>query len=70
MLVLSRKIGESIHIGDEIEIVAVRFERNAVRLAIKAPVDVKIYRGELYREIHARENAESSERSVKTQGAP
>lgn len=66
MLVLSRKIGETIHIGDEIEVVVARFDRNVVRLAIKAPAEMKIYRGELYREIRAEGEIESGERPVKT----
>lgn len=47
MLILSRKIGETIMVGDEIEIVLTRIERDSVRIAINAPKSVKIYRAEL-----------------------
>jgi len=47
MLVLSRKPGESIFIGDDIEIVITRIEYNEVRIAISAPKDLLIVRGEL-----------------------
>lgn len=47
MLVLSRKVGETIMIGDEIEVILTRIERDTVRLAIKAPKSVRIFRGEL-----------------------
>ena len=47
MLVLSRKIGETIMIGDDIEVILTRIERDSVRLAIKAPKSVRIFRGEL-----------------------
>lgn len=47
MLVLSRKIGETIMIGDDIEVILTRIERDSVRIAIKAPQSVRIFRGEL-----------------------
>lgn len=47
MLVLSRKQGEQIQIGDGISITINRLSGNRVSLAIEAPKDVKIVRGEL-----------------------
>lgn len=47
MLVLSRKAGEQIHIGDEITIEVRRVAGNRVALAVQAPRDVRILRGEL-----------------------
>ena len=47
VLVLSRKIGETISVGDGIEIVVNRISGNRVTLGIKAPGDVRIVRGEL-----------------------
>lgn len=49
MLVLSRKIGETISVGDGIEIVVNRISGNRVTLGIKAPGSVRIVRGELDR---------------------
>lgn len=51
MLVLTRKVGETIMIGDDIEVVLTRIERDCVRLAIKAPQSVRIFRNELYQNI-------------------
>jgi carbon storage regulator len=47
MLVLSRKIGEKIHIGDDVTIEVRRVAGNRVTLAIEAPKNVRILRGEL-----------------------
>jgi carbon storage regulator len=47
MLVLSRKPGESLRIGDEIRLVIVRIDRDRVRVGIEAPAEVRIARGEL-----------------------
>jgi carbon storage regulator CsrA len=47
MLVLSRKTGERIHIGDNITIEIRRVAGNRVTLALEAPRDVRILRGEL-----------------------
>ncbi|MBI5098513.1 MAG: carbon storage regulator CsrA [Nitrospirae bacterium] len=51
MLVLTRKSGESINIGDDITITIVEIKGNSVRLGIKAPASLKIYRKELYEKI-------------------
>ncbi len=47
MLVLTRKLKESIHIGDEITVTIVRVKGNAVRIGIEAPQHVRVMRGEL-----------------------
>jgi carbon storage regulator len=48
MLTLTRKVGESIRIGDDIEIVVKEIRRNQVRIGIVAPREVPIYREEVY----------------------
>lgn len=47
MLVLSRKLGEKIVIGDNIVLTVVKIDRNQIRLGIEAPVDVPIFREEI-----------------------
>ena len=47
MLVLSRKLGESLRIGDDIRLVIVRIDRDRVRLGIEARRRCRIARGEL-----------------------
>lgn len=47
MLVLSRKLGEKIFIGENISITVVDIDRGKIRLGIEAPRDVQIWRQEL-----------------------
>jgi carbon storage regulator len=47
MLVLSRKLGEKILIGDSIILTVVKIDRNQIRLGIEAPTDVAIFREEI-----------------------
>jgi carbon storage regulator len=47
MLVLSRKLGEKIYIGENICITVVDIDRGKIRLGIEAPRDIPIYRQEL-----------------------
>lgn len=51
MLVISRKKGETILIGDNIEITVVKAEDGQVKLAISAPKNITILRKELYKEV-------------------
>jgi carbon storage regulator len=51
MLVLTRKLGESIAIDDHIKIVVVQIEGKQVRLGIQAPKETKIHREEVYQAI-------------------
>ncbi len=51
MLVLSRKIGERIRIGDSVTITVVRVSGGGVRLGIDAPPELLVVREELYQEM-------------------
>ncbi len=47
MLVLSRKVGEQIKIGDDVEVTVVKITGGGVRLGITAPREVRVVRKEL-----------------------
>jgi carbon storage regulator len=49
MLILSRKVGESISIGDNITVVVNRIAGNRVAIGIQAPSNIRVIRGELER---------------------
>lgn len=58
MLVLSRKLNESLFIGDH-QVVVVDIRGDKVRLGIVAPKDVPVHREEVYRAIQRRAKAEA-----------
>ena len=64
MLVLTRKLGESIAIDDHIKIVVVQIKGKQVRLGIKAPKETKIHREEVYEAIQT-QNTEASQTDMR-----
>ncbi|ASW43125.1 carbon storage regulator CsrA [Clostridium isatidis] len=63
MLVITRKKGETILIGDNIEISISKIEDGSVKLAIDAPKEMTILRKELYEEVQ-KENKEATKMKV------
>ena len=59
MLVLTRKTGEKIFIGDDVYITVVDVKGDSVRIAVEAPKSVKVYRGEIYDAIIAENKADA-----------
>ena len=58
MLIITRKKGESLIIGEDIEITVSKIENGSVKIGIKAPKEVLILRKELYEEVK-KENKEA-----------
>jgi carbon storage regulator len=58
MLVLTRKLGEVIRVGDVVTVRVLEVKGNQVRLGVEAPAEVRIYREEVYRAIR-KENEEA-----------
>lgn len=63
MLVLSRKINQSIVIGDNIEIMLVDIRGDQIKLGINAPKTVKIFRKEVYEEVE-NQNREAAKSTI------
>lgn len=63
MLVLTRKSGEGVRIGDEVTVTVVEVREGQVRLGINAPQGIRIYREEVYERI-VKDNMVSSSISI------
>lgn len=64
MLVLSRRLGETLIIGDDIKITVLGISGNQVRLGIAAPKEVTVHREEVYRRIQEEQADEAIERTA------
>jgi carbon storage regulator len=51
MLILTRKPGESLYIGDNVKVTIVEIKGNQIRVGIEAPSELRIYREEIYLQI-------------------
>ena len=69
MLVLTRKVGEGIAIGDDVKIVVMQIKGKQVRLGIKASTSTAVHREEIYQKIQDenRAAAQTADRNVVTQ---
>lgn len=52
MLMLARKQGEAIMIGDEVRVVIVKIEGGQIRVGIEAPLEIPVHREEIYLRLH------------------
>ena len=68
MLTLTRSVGETIRIGDDIEVHVVEVRGGTVRLGFKAPREISIHREEVYRQI-AEANLLAAQVTADTLGA-
>ena len=52
MLILTRRVGESLMVGDEVTVTVLGVKGNQVRIGVNAPRDVSVHREEIYNRIH------------------
>ena len=56
MLILTRRVGETLIIGDDVTITVLGVRGNQVRLGINAPKNVTVHREEIYQKIHGEDD--------------
>jgi carbon storage regulator len=57
MLILTRRVGESLMIGDEVSVAVLGVKGNQVRIGVNAPKDVSVHREEIYERIQQERDA-------------
>ncbi|OOF70381.1 carbon storage regulator CsrA [Rodentibacter caecimuris] len=59
MLILTRKVGETVLIGDDISITVLSIRGSQVKLGVNAPKDVSVHREEIYQRIQKSKNEQT-----------
>jgi carbon storage regulator len=63
MLILTRRVGETVVVGDEVTITVLGVKGNQIRWGISAPRDVAVHREEIYARIKREEREEADDKS-------
>ena len=70
MLILTRRVGESVVIGDDVSVTILGVKDNQVRIGVTAPMDVSVHRQEIYERIKKEEAGEPAPEQAPESGEP
>lgn len=64
MLILTRRVGESLMVGDEVSVTVLGIRGNQVRIGVNAPKDIAVHREEIYERIQQEKADDASSSQV------
>ncbi|WP_158770715.1 carbon storage regulator CsrA [Paraglaciecola sp. L1A13] len=66
MLILTRRVGETLMVGDEVTVTVLGVKGNQVRIGVNAPKEVSVHREEIYMRIQAEKNGQLADHEQAT----